>query len=83
MDPLTFAGYRYVPVTYMITDADIMLPAMLQETYVSLIEGVSGQIVDALHYPTDHFPSVTKPEAVIDCIRRAAGEELFESCTWI
>jgi hypothetical protein len=82
LDPLTHAGYRYIPVTYMVLDDDITLPQMLQESYVSVIEATSGQVVDVVHYPSDHFPSVTRPEAVIDCLWRAAGEEALQSCNF-
>lgn len=67
----------------MFLDDDAVIPRGLQEEYVRLIEASSGQAVDALHYPTDHFPWVTRPEAVIDCLRRAAGDEYFEGCNWM
>ncbi|KAH6669171.1 Alpha/Beta hydrolase protein [Plectosphaerella plurivora] len=82
LDPLTHAGYRYIPVTYMVLDDDATLPQVLQESYVGVIEATSGQVVDVVHYPSDHFPSVTRPEAVIDCLWRAAGEEVIQSCNF-
>lgn len=80
---LTFAGYRGIPVTYMVTGADRTVPPALQERFIGVVEAEAGRAVDVVRYAVDHCPAVTGPDAVVDCVRRAAGAEGYPSCTWI
>ncbi|KAF6826867.1 hypothetical protein CPLU01_09439 [Colletotrichum plurivorum] len=80
---LTYAGYRTIPVTYMVTGADRTVPPALQERFIGVVEAEAGRAVDVFRYSVDHCPAVTGPDAVVDCVRRAAGTEGYPNCTWI
>ncbi|KAF6844024.1 hypothetical protein CMUS01_01523 [Colletotrichum musicola] len=80
---LTYAGYRTIPVTYMVAGADRTVPPALQERFIGVVEAEAGRAVDVVRYSVDHCPPVTGPDAVVDCVRRAAGAEGYPNCTWI
>lgn len=80
---LTHAGYRRIPVTYMLTEADRMVPAAMQEMFIGIVEAEAGRAVSVVRYPVDHCPEVTEIGAVVDCVLRAAGEAGGPNCTWL
>ncbi|GKT94994.1 hypothetical protein Ct61P_12844 [Colletotrichum tofieldiae] len=80
---LTYAGYRMIPVTYMVTAADRTVPATLQERFAGVVEAEAGRAVDMMRYPVGHCPEVTGIEAVVDCVRRAAAAEGGPGCVFI
>jgi pimeloyl-ACP methyl ester carboxylesterase len=76
-DPLTYAGYNNIPVTWMFTDDDVFIPPDLQRRYIAQIEKSSRKRVEVMHYATDHCPNISEPEAMVECIRRVAGENFW------
>lgn len=75
-DPLTHAGYKDVPVSYLLCEADHTLSAeKVQKTGIELIERVSGNKVDVTRAQLDHAPSVSAPQVLVDWIVKLAELE--------
>ncbi|KAK6953046.1 hypothetical protein Daesc_005344 [Daldinia eschscholtzii] len=72
---LTHAGYKDVPVSYLLCGEDAILPPKFQRDWIELIEKESGNKVDVTSLPVGHCPSYTKPQEVIDWIVKAAEKE--------
>lgn len=73
-DPLTHAGYKDVPVSYLVGEEDLVIPAGNQAHMVDLIERNGGRKVDVMKIKASHAPNITATQAVIDWITHC-GEE--------
>jgi pimeloyl-ACP methyl ester carboxylesterase len=71
---LTHAGYKDIPVAFLVCEKDLCIPAELQREMIENIEKVSGRKVDVTSIETDHVPITTKPELVSDWILDFAGK---------
>jgi hypothetical protein len=71
---LTHAGYKDIPVSFLVCEKDLCIPPELQREMIENIEKVSGRKVDVTSIQTDHVPSTTKPELVSDWILDFAGK---------
>ncbi|KAI0140539.1 Alpha/beta hydrolase fold-1 [Xylariaceae sp. FL1272] len=69
---LTYEGYKHVPVSYLIAEADHSIPPEAQRSQVAMIERVSGKRVDVSHVQSGHVPPITHPQAMIDYILHVA-----------
>ena len=65
-DELTYAGYKDVPVSYLLCEEDICIPAKNQQTGIDLIEKVSGKKVDVTSIKAGHVPIVSALDKVVD-----------------
>lgn len=70
-DVVSYAGWKKVPSTYLVCEADAVLPAAIQRDMATLagsevLEMCSG----------GHMAIISQPERVAMCVRRAAGEKL-------
>ncbi|KAG0651321.1 hypothetical protein D0Z07_1839, partial [Hyphodiscus hymeniophilus] len=72
--PATYPAYKHIPMTYMLCEGDLVIPAEVQRSMVEMVEKESGRKVDVHSVPAGHVPNVTMPEAVVKTIRSAAGE---------
>jgi hypothetical protein len=72
MGELTYAGYKDVPVSYMLCEEDLCIPPKNQKDGIDLIEEVSGRKVDVTSIKAGHGPTVSQPQAVVDWIVGAA-----------
>lgn len=73
-DALTHAGWKDVPVSYLLCEEDRTLDAeKVQKTGIELIERVTGNKVDVTRAPLDHAPNVTAPQTLVDWIVKMAG----------
>lgn len=71
-DPLTYAGYKDVPVSYLVCEEDSVIPAGSQNRMINLVEQEGGRKVDVTRIPAGHAPNITATEAVVDWITHVA-----------
>ncbi|KIV77371.1 hypothetical protein PV11_09169 [Exophiala sideris] len=69
---VTYAGWKYVPSTYLLCEKDMAIPLHAQKAMVEN-SGVQWR-VDTLD--ASHSPFLSMPDEMANSIRRAAGEEL-------
>lgn len=72
-DALTYAGYKDVPVSYLICEEDPVIPAGSQSRMIGLVEQESGRKVDVTRLPAGHAPNITATQAVVDWIIHVAN----------
>jgi pimeloyl-ACP methyl ester carboxylesterase len=72
--PLTYAGYKYIPCSYMLTKLDRVNSPEVQRGFIDLVEGQSGDRVDVHEYEVGHCPQLSRPLLEVECVRRVAGE---------
>jgi hypothetical protein len=69
---LTYAGYKDVPVSYLLCEEDLAGPPDFQRNMIAMIEEVSGQKVDVTNIKAGHFPNLTAEEETIDWVLNVA-----------
>lgn len=74
-DPLTYAGYKDVPVSYLVCEEDLVIPAGSQSRMVDLVEQESSRKVDVTKIPAGHAPNATAAQAVVDWIIHVAEKD--------
>ncbi|KAH8700115.1 Alpha/Beta hydrolase protein [Talaromyces proteolyticus] len=72
LDPVTFAAVDYVPVTYIHTSTDRIIPLENQKGFVAKLKSRNAKNVSTITINADHYPIVTAPEetakGIIDAI---------------
>lgn len=63
---LNHAGYKDVPASYLFCEEDLCVPPATQQKGIDAIEKASGQKVDVTRIKSDHCPSVSHLQEVID-----------------
>lgn len=71
-DPLTYAGYKDVPVSYLLCEEDLVIPEGNQSRMINLIEQEGSRKVDVTRIPAGHAPNITATQAVVDWITHVA-----------
>ncbi|KAF2816721.1 alpha/beta-hydrolase [Mytilinidion resinicola] len=71
---LTHAGYKTIPVSYLLCEEDLCIPAQTQKAEIELIEKESGKNVDVTYLKAGHVPIVSKPQEVVNWILDVAGK---------
>jgi pimeloyl-ACP methyl ester carboxylesterase len=74
-NPATYEAFRDIPMTYMICEEDLIIPAEVQREMVEMVERETGRKVDVYSYPVGHVPNITAWKDVVTTIRAAAGEK--------
>lgn len=64
--PLTHAGYKDIPVSYLFCEEDLIIPPAYQRAGIDLVERESGNKVDVTYVKSGHIPNNTKPQEVIN-----------------
>ncbi|CAN8105479.1 unnamed protein product [Discula destructiva] len=64
--PLSHAGYVDAPVSYLLCENDLVIPADLQRREIEMIERKSGNKVDVKAIASGHAPIASMPQVVID-----------------
>ncbi|OCK75450.1 hypothetical protein K432DRAFT_386206 [Lepidopterella palustris CBS 459.81] len=59
----------------MICEQDLAIPLFAQEAMVKAVKDAGGEM-DAVRVNADHSPFLSKPDAVVDYLRLAAGEKV-------
>lgn len=65
---LTHAGYKDIPVSYLLCEQDLCIPAATQRQGIALIEKVSGKKVDVTSIDAGHCPMVSQEKKVTEWI---------------
>ncbi len=73
---LTYPGWKYIPVSFLLCEADKIIPLEFQEQMVEMVSKESGRHVDVHALNCGHCPNVSVPDKVVEVLRRAAGEAL-------
>lgn len=72
---LTYPAYKYIPISWIFCDKDLVLPSEFQQRCIDMISNESGNVVDVHHLPdAGHCPNVSMPDLVAETVRRAIGE---------
>lgn len=71
---LTYAGYKDIPVSYLVCEEDLCIPPNIQREEIEKIEKVSGRKVDVTSIKTGHVPPASQPQLVVDWILSVAGK---------
>ncbi|TAQ83064.1 hypothetical protein B7494_g8612 [Chlorociboria aeruginascens] len=75
---LTYAGYKDVPVSYLVCENDRCILEKTQRAGIALVESVSGRGVDVTSIEAGHCPNESMPkkavEWVLDIARKAGME---------
>ncbi|KAI6088565.1 Alpha/beta hydrolase fold-1 [Hypoxylon rubiginosum] len=69
---LTYAGYKDIPVSYLVAESNQSIAPATQKSQIEMIERVSGNKVDVSTVNSGHVPSISHPQNVIDFILSAA-----------
>ena len=67
INELTHAGYNDVPVSYLVCEDDLCIPATIQRAEIKMIEE-SGRKVYVTSIQADHCPNITAPQDTVDWI---------------
>ncbi|KAI1436130.1 Alpha/beta hydrolase fold-1 [Xylaria sp. CBS 124048] len=74
-NPLTHAGYKDIPVSYLFCEGDQTIPPAVQRKEIDMIERETGSKVDVTSINSNHVPTVHCPEKVVDwlitCARKS------------
>ncbi|EXJ69546.1 uncharacterized protein A1O5_07582 [Cladophialophora psammophila CBS 110553] len=70
---ITHAGYKHVPVSYIVCENDMIIPPEMQRGYIEKIQRESGRDVDVHTLNTGHAPNTTAPDQLANVIVRIAA----------
>lgn len=73
--PLTWPGYKHIPCSWFLTEADQAVPSSLQKEFIKLLEAARGETIDVHLSPSGHFPANSNPQALAKYIEEVAGEK--------
>lgn len=65
---LTFPGYQYLPVSWLLCEDDLILNTEFQQKTIAMIERESGNKVSVYRLRAGHFPNVSIPEDTANAI---------------
>ena len=65
---LTHAGYKDIPVSWLLCEEDLCIIPKKQRASIELIEWVSGKKVDVTAVKNGHCPQESAPQKVLDWI---------------
>jgi hypothetical protein len=63
---VTYAGYKEVPISYLLCLKDLVITEKMQRAGIELIEQASGTKVDVTEIEACHAPSAKYPEKVME-----------------
>lgn len=65
---LSYPAYKFVPVSFIITAEDKVLPASLQEEMAQMVEKESRKNIRRITLATGHAPHASQPETLTKVI---------------
>ncbi|KAK4948622.1 hypothetical protein LTR10_012626 [Elasticomyces elasticus] len=70
----TYAGWRYIPSTFMLTSRDKVFPAEVAQQQIDFAkaQNLTG-LENVEKIDSGHFPMLSQPQEVADLLRKAAG----------
>lgn len=78
-NPLTYAGYKDVAVSYLLCEKDIAIPHESQTDMIELVERESGSKVDVVRINAGHGPNFTALGEVVDWIVNMSEKAVADS----
>jgi len=69
---LTHAGYKDIPVSYLLCEDDLVIPLKNQRDGIELVVKESGKKVDVTSIKAGHCPMASQPQKVVDWILNLA-----------
>jgi hypothetical protein len=73
---LTYPAYKYILVSYLVCEADKIIPPQLQRDIVEMMSKESGRDIDVHVLQAGHCPNVSMPGAVVDAIMKATNKDV-------
>jgi len=70
---LTHAGYKNIPVSYLVCEGDLCIPVNVQREGIDMMENESGRKVDVTSIKAGHGPNITARQEVVDWLLATAG----------
>lgn len=67
---LTHAGYKHVPVSYLVCEGDGTVTVNAQKEMIQLVESVTGNKVDVTTIKSGHVPIFSAPQDVVAWVVR-------------
>ncbi|KAL1847795.1 hypothetical protein Daus18300_013837 [Diaporthe australafricana] len=74
-NPLTYAGYKDVAVSYLLCENDIVIPPESQTDMIELVERESGKMVDVTKVQAGHAPNLVAFKEFVDWIVMMADKD--------
>ncbi|KAM5344281.1 hypothetical protein ACJ41O_012818 [Fusarium nematophilum] len=71
--PLTYAGFRHVPVSYLVCENDRAIPPEIQRAGISMIERESGNKVNVTSIKADHVSPLSSLDEVVEWVISVAS----------
>lgn len=71
--PLSHAGYLDAPVSYLLCENDLVIPATIQRGEIEIIESKSGNKVDVQTIACGHAPTVSNTGSVVEWLVKLAS----------
>lgn len=71
--PLSHAGYLDAPVSYLLCENDLVIPAAVQRSEIEMIESKSGNKVDVQTIACGHTPTVSNTGTVVEWLTKLAS----------
>lgn len=72
---LSYPGYKYVPVSWVLCEKDVILTPKFQQGCIDMIEKESGNKVHVVKLNTGHGPNHSHPKetahAIVEAIEKA------------
>ncbi|PWY73811.1 alpha/beta-hydrolase [Aspergillus sclerotioniger CBS 115572] len=65
---LTHVGYKDIPVSWLLSEDDLCIPATLQKASMAMVERESERKVDVTSIKAGHCPFISKPKLVTDWV---------------
>ncbi|KIW13901.1 hypothetical protein PV08_06682 [Exophiala spinifera] len=72
LDPVTYTGYKDIPVSYLLCEEDLVGPPDLQRSWIEMIERESGRKVHVTAVQTGHMVNVTAEKEAVDWVLQLA-----------
>jgi hypothetical protein len=72
INPLTHAGYKDVPVSYLICEEDRVVTPEIQRQEIEMIEKETGNKVDVTSIKAGHCPTASVNDQVVDWLLKVA-----------
>jgi pimeloyl-ACP methyl ester carboxylesterase len=74
-DELNYPTYKDIPSSYLFTMGDKVIPPELQRSMVDAANELRGSPITEYDIPSGHVPFINVPGAVVDVVRKVAGEK--------
>ncbi|KAI0521242.1 Alpha/beta hydrolase fold-1 [Xylaria bambusicola] len=73
-NPLTHAGYKDVPVSYLVCEDDLVIPADWQRKEIEMLKAETGNKVDVTSIKAGHCPTIMHLDKVVDWFMHVAAQ---------